>query len=294
MLEKEFEMWPANFFFDTIFITIGMHVTNLGYLEDRSPYFTKFSYGSIEELNKILVRLDTVAVIPKTDNQDLSDLIKLEVEYANKKKEEAERRRQKKINLAQATIVSNAPLSLDASTCCPLLSLITSGSGAGGMTISDTPLSLIAGNSPLSAVSGCFLSLFASSGPMFIILGRFSSLVAVGSSLSTVFGHLSSLVIGSGILFAVLDSLLSSIAGDGLLSTISGDGSSSSVPPADSQVLFLISTPFYTCHSSLLSLLLFHSFLFFLPTTLACNPASLTEKRLFDQAFMIQRPIAST
>ncbi len=48
----------------------------------------------------MLVRLDTAVVIPETNDQDLLDLIDLEVEQANKKKEKVERRQQRKINLA--------------------------------------------------------------------------------------------------------------------------------------------------------------------------------------------------
>ncbi len=40
MLGKEFETWLADLLPDTILITIGMHITNLGYLEDGPPCFT--------------------------------------------------------------------------------------------------------------------------------------------------------------------------------------------------------------------------------------------------------------
>ncbi len=100
MLGKEFETWPADPLSDAILITVGMHFTNLGYLEDGPPRFMEFPNGGTEELNRMLVGLDTTAVIPETDNQDLPDLIDSEAERANKKKEKAERRRQSKINLA--------------------------------------------------------------------------------------------------------------------------------------------------------------------------------------------------
>ena len=64
-----------------------MYITNLGYFEDRSPHFTELLDGNMEELNKILVELDTIAIIPEIDNQDLLDLINLEAKWANKKKE---------------------------------------------------------------------------------------------------------------------------------------------------------------------------------------------------------------
>ena len=61
-------MWPVNLFFNVTLITIGMYVTNLGYLEDKFLYFTKLSNGNIEELDKILVGLDIAAIISETDN----------------------------------------------------------------------------------------------------------------------------------------------------------------------------------------------------------------------------------
>lgn len=49
--------------------------------------------SATEESNRMLVRLNTVAFIPKIDNKDLPDLIDLEAEWANKKKEKAEKYR---------------------------------------------------------------------------------------------------------------------------------------------------------------------------------------------------------
>ena len=63
-----------------IFITISMYIINLSYLEDKLFYFTKLPNGDIEKLDRILIRLDISAIIPKTDNQDLSNQIKLEAE----------------------------------------------------------------------------------------------------------------------------------------------------------------------------------------------------------------------
>lgn len=77
-----------------------MHVPNLGYLENKSLRFIEFLNSGTEESNKILVRLHTAAVIPKTINQDLLDLIDSEANQANMKKEKAERQRERKINLA--------------------------------------------------------------------------------------------------------------------------------------------------------------------------------------------------
>ncbi len=66
MLGEEFETWPADLLPDTTLVTVGMHVTNLGYLEDRPPYFTELPEGGTEESNRMLIGLDTAAVIPKT------------------------------------------------------------------------------------------------------------------------------------------------------------------------------------------------------------------------------------
>ena len=89
MLKEEFETWPADLFPNATLITVGMHVTNLGYLKNRSLHFTESLDSNTEELNKILVRLDTAIVILETDNRDLLDLIDLKAKQANKKKEKA-------------------------------------------------------------------------------------------------------------------------------------------------------------------------------------------------------------
>ena len=99
MLGKEFEMWPANPLPNRTLITVDMHIINLGYLEERLFYFIELSDGDTEESNRILIGLEITTVIPKTNDQDLLDLIDLEVEQANKKKEKTKRRRQRKINL---------------------------------------------------------------------------------------------------------------------------------------------------------------------------------------------------
>lgn len=193
MLGEKFEMWPANPLSNAILITVSMHVINLGYLEDGPPCFTEFSNGSTKESNKMLVGLDTTAVIPETDNQDPPDLIDLEVKRTNKKKEKAERRWQRKINLAQATTAGNAPSSLVASACHSLSSPVASAGGAGDTSTGGAPSS--PGGDPLSTV-----------------LSRFSSLITAGGPSSAVSGCPSSLVAGDGLLFAVFGGdLLSSL-----------------------------------------------------------------------------------
>ncbi len=74
-------------------ITVGMDVTNLGYLRDGPPHFTKLPDSGTKESNRMLIGLNTAAVIPETNDQDLPNLIDLEVKRAKKKKEKAERRR---------------------------------------------------------------------------------------------------------------------------------------------------------------------------------------------------------
>ncbi len=310
MLGEEFKTWPADPLPDATLITVGMHVTNLSYLEDGPPCFTQLPDGGMEESNRILVGVDTAAVIPETNNQDLPDLIDSEAEWVNKKKEKAERRRQRKINLAKATLAGGAPSSPDASTRCFPSSPVASADGTSGVSAGGAPLtpvagggpssavsgrssSPVAGSSPLSAVSSRPSSSVAGGGPLSAVSGRLSSPVAGGGPLSTVSGRPSPLVAGGGPSSAVLGRPLSLIASGGPLSAVSGRPSSP-VPPAGSRVLFLTSTPSRARHFSLFSSLLFHSSLPSLPTPLACNPASLSGKRLFDQAFITQRPIAST
>lgn len=77
-----------------------MHFTNLDYLNDGSLHFTELPDGGMKESNKMLIGLNIVTIIPETDNQDPPNLIDSEIERANKKKKDAKKRRQKKINLA--------------------------------------------------------------------------------------------------------------------------------------------------------------------------------------------------
>ena len=91
MLREEFKMWLVDPFPNITLIIIGIYVTSLGYLEDKPLCFINLLNSSIEELNKMLIKLDTATVIPKTDNQDQSDLINSKAERANKKKEKVER-----------------------------------------------------------------------------------------------------------------------------------------------------------------------------------------------------------
>lgn len=163
-----------------------------------------------------------------------------------------------------------------ASACHLPLSLFASAGGTGGASVGSAPSSFVASNGPLFAVSG-----------------RPLSLVAGDSPLSTVSSHLSSSITGGDPSSTVSSRFSSSVADSGLLSTFSGGGPLFSIPPAGSRTLYLTSTLFYAHCSSLPSSPLFHSSLPSLLTALACNPIPFTGKRLFDQAFITQRPIAS-
>ncbi len=210
MLGKEFETWPADPLSDPTLITVGMCVTNLGYLEDGSRRFTKLPNSGTEESNKMLVELDTAAVIPEADNQDLPDLIDLEAERANKKKEKAERRRQRKINLAQATTACGAPLSPDASARRPPSSLVASVGGASSASAGSAPSSPVAGVGhlsdvfcrPSSPVAGGSLCL------LFLVVLRLLLLVVVFRLLLWVVIRLLLLVVVLRLLFRVVFHLL--------------------------------------------------------------------------------------
>ena len=62
MLGEKFETWLIDPLSDATLITVDMHITNLGYLENKSLYLTKLPDCNIEESNRMLVGLDTVAI----------------------------------------------------------------------------------------------------------------------------------------------------------------------------------------------------------------------------------------
>lgn len=99
MLGEEFKMWPADPFFNATLVIVSRYITKLGNLEERFSRFIELPNGNTEKSNKMLVKLDIVVVISETDHQDPPYLIDLKAKQANKKKEKAERRWQKKINL---------------------------------------------------------------------------------------------------------------------------------------------------------------------------------------------------
>lgn len=125
----------------------------------------------------------------------------MEAEQATKKKKKAEKRQERKINLAQITAACNALLSLITCTYYPLLSPVTSASG--------TSLSLIAGGDFLSAVLGCLSTIIADSRLFSIVSGCFLSLIASSSLFSAISGGdplFPVIVASSGPLFTIFDS----------------------------------------------------------------------------------------
>ncbi len=161
-------------------------------------------------------------------------------------------------------------------------------------TVSGRFLSLVTDSSPLSVISGCFSSLVAGGAALSAISGRLLSSITGGSSLSTISSCFSSFVANDSPLSAVFVRFLSLVIRNGLLFTIFDGDSLSPLLSTCSWALFLTSTLSYAHRSFLPPSPLFHSSLPSLPTPLAHNPTSLTGKRLFDQVFITQRPIAST
>lgn len=111
----------------------------------------------------MLVELNTHTVISENNKQNLPHLINSKAKRANKKKEKAERCRQKKRILAQiAAGGGDALLSPIVSTCPPLSSPVMS---CGGTLLSPVTgagyfFSLITCGSLLSTISGGLLSVF--------------------------------------------------------------------------------------------------------------------------------------
>lgn len=51
MLQEEFKTWSADPILDATLLTLSMHVTNLGYLEDNALCIMKLPDGGMEELD---------------------------------------------------------------------------------------------------------------------------------------------------------------------------------------------------------------------------------------------------
>ena len=55
--------WLADLLPDATFIIVGIHVTNLSYLEDKSLCFIELLDNNTEESNRMLVGQNTAAII---------------------------------------------------------------------------------------------------------------------------------------------------------------------------------------------------------------------------------------
>lgn len=90
MLRKEFKTWPSDPSPDATLLAFGMHITNLGYLEDRASCVMELSDGSTERLD-LGLGLDHAAGISDNHNQLPPDLSDSEAKWAKKKAEKAQR-----------------------------------------------------------------------------------------------------------------------------------------------------------------------------------------------------------
>lgn len=242
MFENEFKTLLVDLFSNTTLAIVNMHITNLGYLEDKLFCFTKLLDSGIEELNKMLLGLDTAAVIPITDNQDLQNLINLKTIQASKKKKKVERRWQRKINLAQAIAVDSTPLSFIVSVCYFSSSLVAFTRNAlSSFIIGDTFASGVLLFFIVSDTFGSRILLSFIAGSISVYdVSCFLFLIAGGSLLSAVLGCLSFFVTNSGLLFTIFGCFFSSVTGDNLLFVVSDNNSLSTI--FDS--VFLSSVPF--------------------------------------------------
>lgn len=73
--ENERKTWPAHPIPDATLLTLGMHVTNLGYLEDGPPRFTELPDGGTEESNRTLVGLVNDDAIQDNNHENPVKLI---------------------------------------------------------------------------------------------------------------------------------------------------------------------------------------------------------------------------
>lgn len=67
MLREKFETWFADPIPHATFLTLDIHVTNLGYLKDKAFCITEFPDGGTKELD-LGLGLDHVAAILNNDN----------------------------------------------------------------------------------------------------------------------------------------------------------------------------------------------------------------------------------
>lgn len=294
MLGKEFEIQPTDFLSDITLVTVGIYINNLNYLDDRLSYFMELLDNGMEELSRMLIRLNTAAVIAKTDDQDLLDLIDSEAKQANKKKEQTERCWQRKINLAQVTffIAGDSPSSLVIPACHPPSSPVASASGASlsliacNMSAGDVSLSPVANGTFAGSILSSLIAggIPADSAPLSPVTG---DVFIGGTLLSLIAGSAyasntpltpvaSGILISSVLLSPIASYLSSSIISGGPLSLIFEAGVLSLMFLACSPILLL---PCTLSHIGC-------SFLSFLPTLLAYFATLFIEKIFFNQVFI--------
>lgn len=92
MLNKKFNIWPADLIFNITLFTFEIHVINLNYLENGNFYYTKLLNNNIKKLNKTLEVINNTTTISDYNNKYSPDLLDLKAKQAKKKKEKTQKR----------------------------------------------------------------------------------------------------------------------------------------------------------------------------------------------------------
>lgn len=92
MLKEKFEKWSVDPISYSILLTLSMHVTNLGYQEDRPSCFMELLNGNMKELNRTLKKLDNAAAILENLNKHPPDPSNSEAKFIKKQEEKAQKR----------------------------------------------------------------------------------------------------------------------------------------------------------------------------------------------------------
>ncbi len=208
-----------------------MHVTNLGYLEDRAPHVTRLLDCDTEELN-LGLGLDYVTTISDNDDEPPTDLSNSEDKWVKKKAQKAWRHQQRKITLIQTTSFANisTPLATDVGS--PLSAI--SGSSMSSALVGDTSAGigalLTTGGGLLSPIGDVdSTSTVSDNGLLSLMVGSISSTSAVVGcgSLSPVARGVSSAsaVFGDRLLFPFADGVgsASALSGGSFFFSIADD-----------------------------------------------------------------------
>ncbi len=275
---EEFETWPIDLIFDVTLRALGIHVTNLGYLEDKTPRITKFPNSNTVGLD-LGLGFNLATAIPNNNNQPQPNLSDLETEWAKKKVEKVRRRQQRKITLAWTTSFTDI--------WAPLTTVVSSSSSAisGGSLLSALASDVFASISALLIASGILLSPAGGNGSASAIF-NISLLSHITSSICSAFA-----ISSSGFLFPIANAVGSvfAISGGSFFSSITDNvpftpATGVTSMPVGSSALSLSDT---------LSRVHF-PFLATLTAPLVGSVMPITRKRSFDKAFMKQRPLSST